>query len=123
MIKLILLVLCTELCMVTGQVFFKKSTNHFGSPDLKNFSAYLHFAQTILKMPQVWLGLLCMGTGLVFWIAALSESHLSFVYPLGSLQYLLTLLASRIFLNERIDGPKLAGTLLVMAGIVVITLS
>ena len=61
--------------------------------------------------------------GVVLWLVALAQNNLSLMYPLGSMQYLLTLLAARIFLGEKIDRPKLAGTFLVVSGIILIATS
>ena len=60
---------------------------------------------------------------LFFWLVALAGSDLSIVFPLGSIQYVLVLFASQLFLKEKIDRKKLIGTLLVMVGVIAIARS
>ena len=122
-LKLLLLVLLAEVWATAGQVLFKKSTNTLQTPDLKNWDSYARFVRKVLGMPGIWLGLGAMALGLVVWLVALAQNDLSLVFPIGSLQYILILIAARLFLGEKIDRMKLAGTLLVVAGIVLITLS
>ena len=54
---------------------------------------------------------------------ALAQADLSFVFPVGSIQYIFVLFGTSIFLGEKIDRMKLTGTLLVITGIILITLS
>jgi uncharacterized membrane protein len=123
MIKIILLVLAAEVAATAGQILFKKGTGRLGHQDFKRWSAYFEFIKKILEIPVIWLGLLLMGSGLFFWLVALAGSDLSIVFPLGSMQYVLVLIASRMFLKEKIDRKKLIGTLLVMAGIMAVARS
>ncbi len=123
MIKIILLVLMAEITGTAGQILFKKGTGQLGYQNFKQFSTYLAFTKKILGIPVIWLGLLLVGSGLFFWLAALAGSDLSVVFPLGSMQYILVLIASRLFLKEKMDRKKLIGTLLVVAGIMVIARS
>ena len=122
-LKLLLLVLLAEVWATAGQVLFKKSTNTLQTPDLKNWDSYARFVRKVLGIPGIWLGLGAMALGLVVWLVALAQNDLSLVFPIGSLQYILILIAARLFLGEKIDRMKLAGTLLIVAGIVLITLS
>lgn len=123
MIKVLWLVLLAEIWNTAGQILFKKSANALEAPHLKNLQSYLSFLKSVFSMPAIWLGLGAMGLGLWFWLRALAQSDLSVVFPLGSVQYILTLAAAGLFLGEKMDRLKIAGTLLVTAGIVLIALS
>jgi uncharacterized membrane protein len=57
------------------------------------------------------------------WLIALAQGDLSLVFPIGSIQYIFVLFSAHIFLNEKIDRMKLIGTFLVVAGIILITIS
>ena len=120
MVKILIFILFTETWYTAGQIFFKKATDRLAPPKFTNVRTYLVFIGRILRIPAVWLGFLSLVIGVMLWLMALAQKELSLVYPLGSMQYLLTLLAARIFLNEKIDRPKLAGTFLVVAGIILI---
>ena len=120
MTKAFLLVLCAEFWNTVGQIFFKKSANQLDATQLNGVRSYFAFLRETFRMPLIWLGFLSLGIGLILWIMALSQGDLSAVYPIGSMQYILTLFAARIFLGEKIDPMKLTGTLLVVAGITLI---
>jgi undecaprenyl phosphate-alpha-L-ara4N flippase subunit ArnE len=77
----------------------------------------------VIRRPAILLGLFCLAVGLIFWIAALSQAALSIVFVLGSMQYILILIASRFFLGEKIDRMRLLGTLFIAAGITLVALS
>lgn len=123
MIAAILLVLTGETFTAIGQLFFKRSTNRLGMPVLKDPGAYGLFAGRVLRLPGIWLGLLFMACGLVIWLIALSWFNLSLVFPLGSVQYILVLFASRVFLKEKLNAMKVCGTLLIIAGIIAVSFS
>jgi len=123
MIAAILTVLLGEAFTATGQILLKKSTGRIEMPAFSDAVSYLAFARRVLVLPGIWLGLFAMAIGLVIWLIALSWFNLSLVFPIGSVQYVLVLFASRIFLHEKIDRMKLAGTFLVVAGILIISFS
>ena len=122
-IKVILLILLSEIWNVTGQIIFKKSTNAVDAGKMRGVSGHVKYIQSVLTKNSIWIGfsfqVLCVAT----WILALAQADLSFVFPVGSIQYILVLFATYIFLGEKIDRMKLTGTLFVIAGIVLITLS
>jgi drug/metabolite transporter (DMT)-like permease len=124
MIKILLLVLLAEIVFTIGHIFLKKAANRLETPSFKkSHGSYLVFVRGVLGLPAVWWGIVIIGLALVIWLAALSYGDLSFVYPAGSLQYLLALFAASIFLKDKIDFKKIAGTLLIVFGIVLMTLS
>ena len=123
MIKIILLVFISELFAATGHFLFKKSTNTMEFRSLGSLDAKLLFIKTVISKPAVWLGMLSIAIGLVIWIFALAGGDLSVVYPLSSVEYILVLFSAHFLLGEKIDRMKMAGTILVMLGIVLITMS
>jgi len=123
MVKIILLVLLSEAITVIGQILFKKSTNTIGAYNLKVRSDRIRFLSEIFTTPYLWLGLLAMGFGLIVWLLAIAQGNLSLVFPIGSLQYILILFLAHRFLGEKIDRMKFIGTLLVMVGIVLMSIS
>ena len=123
MVKIILLVLLSEAITVIGQILFKKSTNTVGIYNLRNRRDRVRFLSEVSTRPYLWLGLLAMALGLVVWLFAIAQGNLSLVFPIGSLQYILILFLAHKFLGEKIDKMKLIGTLLVMAGIVLMSVS
>lgn len=123
MIKIVLLVLLSEVFTAIGQICFKKTTNTLELYSLRGVNTQFRFLSDVLTKPSTWIGLISMAISLVIWLMALAEGDLSLVYPIGSLQFILILFSAHIFLNEKIDKMKLLGTLLVVFGIVLIYLT
>ena len=123
MIKIILLVLLSEIFMVVGHILFKKTTSALGPHGLGSVGGQYRFLKEVLAKPAIWLGFVAMGVGLVIWLIALAQGDLSLVFPIGSLQFVLTLFLAHVFLNEKIDRMKFLGTLLVIFGITLMAFS
>lgn len=123
MIRTILYVLIAEIWNTAGQLLFKKSANAFPAVQGRGLRAYRIFFKNVVRRPGILLGLSSMAIGLIFWLVALSQSALSVVFVLGSMQYILILIASRIFLAEKIDGKRFLGTLLIAIGITLVALA
>lgn len=123
MIKIILLVLLSEVFLAVGHTLFKKTTNALGAHNFRGVKSQVHFLKDVLTKPMIWVGFVAMAIGLVIWLVALAQGDLSLVFPIGSLQFILVLFSAHIFLNEKIDKMKLLGTFLVVVGIVLITIS
>jgi drug/metabolite transporter (DMT)-like permease len=68
-------------------------------------------------------GLMLYVLDLVFWLAALSRVQLSYAYPFVGLSYVVMLLASWQLFNEQISPLRIAGTLVVGLGIILISRS
>lgn len=119
----ILLILLSEIWNVVGQIFFKKGLNHMTFEKIRGVNGYLRYFKDALSDKFVWIGLGFQILCVVTWLLALAQADLSFVFPLGSVQYILVLLGAHFFLGEKIDRMKLIGTLLVVGGIVLIAFS
>ncbi len=121
--KTLMLVLITELWMTIAQICFKKSANHLSleAKDPRQWVAAL--LKAVLQTPLLWAGIALMLGGMLFWFAALSSGDLSFVYLLGSVQYVIMLAFARWFLKEDINAGKLIGTLLITLGIILTAIS
>ena len=123
MTKTILLILLAEVWSTIGQILFKKSTNEMAPRGLRGLGGHADFLKEVMAKPLVWLGLGAQALGIVTWLAALAGADLSVASPVGSMQYILILVAAHLFLGEKISWPKLIGTLLVVLGIVLVAVS
>ena len=121
--KVILFILVSELWGIAGQIFYKKSVNAIGTPNLRSLKSYLSFIGKVIAMPKIWLGVVFITVGIFIWLGALAQADLSFVYSIDSMQYIMMLVVARIFLNEKITRLKLIGTLLVIAGLFFVAMS
>jgi len=123
MIRTVLYVLIAETWNTAGQLLFKKSAKTLPPVSGADWRTYGTFLKDLLRRPGILLGLMSMAVGLIFWLAALSQAALNVVFVLGSMQYILILIFSRLFLGEKIDGNRLLGTFFIALGIILVTLS
>ncbi len=123
MIKILIFVIVAEAWTAIGQILFKKSTNSLELHSLRGAGNFTRFIKEILARPMIWVGLSLMSVGMVVWLMALAQADLSLVFSIGSLQYVMILVLAHFLLGEKIDKMKLAGTFLVVAGIILITIS
>ena len=123
MIKVLIFVIVAEAWTAIGQILFKKSTNSIELHSLRGAGNFTRFIKSVLARPMIWVGLLSMSAGMVVWLMALAQADLSLVFSIGSLQYIMILILAHFLLGEKIDKMKLTGTLLVVAGIILITIS
>jgi uncharacterized membrane protein len=121
--KAIILVLIAECWMTIGQICFKKSANRLIIEETAGKPWIIQLLGSILRYPTLWIGAAAMLAGLLFWLAALGSGELSFVYLLGSIQYIFALFAAHFFLHEKINTTKLIGTLLITLGIILTAVS
>jgi len=102
-----------------GQVSWKLGMNQEGQLATINLTT----VSTVLLNPYVLLGFAMYGLSTIFWLIALSKKDLSFVYPFISLTYILVLALSNLVLKESIGINKLAGTIIIMVGLIIIARS
>jgi drug/metabolite transporter (DMT)-like permease len=55
------------------------------------------------------------------WMAAMTQFELSFAYPFMSLAFVLVLILSTVIFHEQVTWTKVAGTLIIISGLVVLT--
>ena len=121
--KVLSIIIFAEIWGVTGQILYKKGVTRIGTPNLRNLHSCINFLKNTLTSPMIMTGLVSMTAGLVIWIAALAQAELSLVFPITSLQYIVTMVAAHYLLDEKINKFKLIGTFLVIIGIILVALS
>ncbi len=96
-----------------GQVLFRAGARG-AAPTL---AGILQAAAT----PSVLLGIACYGLSTLFWLQALSRLPLGLAYPLLSANFILVPLAARFLLGEPLTAGMLAGGLLIITGVAVVS--
>lgn len=81
------------------------------------------FLQAAITNKFVVLGFLCYVISAASWLVILSRVELSYAYPLISIGYILVMILSKYLFQESVTAFRIAGTLLVCAGVVMITRS
>ena len=83
-------------------------------------------AEVILAVaasPFIWIGLAIYGASVLGWIWVLSKTDVSVAYPFVGLGFVLTAIMGAVFLHENVSPLRIAGTLLVIFGCVLIARS
>lgn len=107
----------TVLLTVYGQIIVKWQVDEAGSvPDTT--IGKLHYALSLFAQPWVLTALLAAAIAAGSWMLALTRLDLSVAYPFVALSFVLVLIASAVFFNEALTTPKVAGIVLVVAGLI-----
>lgn len=77
----------------------------------------------LLLTPWIWVAIGCTFLAGVSWMLALTRFELSYAFPFTGISFLVILLASAFLFNEHVTIARVAGTLLVMAGLAVVVRS
>lgn len=65
-------------------------------------------------------GLVLYGAGAVLMVLALRHGELSVLYPMISLSYVWVAIISVVFFHEQMNAPRIAGIIVIMAGVAVL---
>ena len=74
----------------------------------------------LLQSPMVYAGLGLYGLGAALWLFVLARAPLSLAYPFVGIGFILTMLAGALYLNEDVSPVRIAGTLLIAFGCVLV---
>lgn len=121
-LKLIFLIILAEIFICSAQFLFKNGANKLKSYNLNTVQQYLKFIKSSLAIPAIWAGLLLNTLAVIVWILVLALVDLSLAMPLDSVHYIIILLGSHFFLRERITWERVAATLFIAGGIVLVAL-
>lgn len=73
--------------------------------------------------PFVVGGFLCYGLSSLIWMVILSRVPLSWAYPLVSMGYIIVVVLSGVLLKEHVSPIRFAGTLVICAGVILVSRS
>lgn len=102
---------------VTGQVLLKMGADAAAS-GADGLVTLLAGAAT---QPAVWLGLLAYSVSTALWLLTLAQMNLSVAYPVGSLAYVLTVVAGAL-MGETVPPLRWLGALFIVAGVALVGL-
>lgn len=78
---------------------------------------------SLLLKPWVISGFAAAFGASICWMAAISRLPLSRAYPFMSMNFVVVVLLAAWLFQERLDAYKLAGTLIIVAGVLVLSRS
>ena len=119
-LRILLLILASVSLSALAQISLKSG---MASARVQQALADSHRLQAVLTVagnPHVVLGLLLYCLGAVLWLLVLARLDVSFAYPFVGLGFVLTMLLGFLFFDEPVGSLRLTGTLLVVAGVVLV---
>lgn len=114
------LVLTGVLLNACAQLLLKAGTNAVGHFEFSRSSIW-QAAPKLLFEPHILGGLACYAISVVIWIAALSRTQVSVAYPMLSIGYIVNALAAWYLFSEALTPTRIAGIVVIIVGVVLIT--
>lgn len=78
---------------------------------------------TVFLHPWVIIGLALYAGAAVVWLLVLAKVDVSLAYPFVGLGFVVTMVLAWAFMGETVTATRIAGTVLIMAGVVVLARS
>lgn len=95
-----------------GQTLMKKAINLIpaGAPVLESIAV-------VARSGWLWGGAAITGLGTISWFVVLSRAELSYATPLAGIGIVLVMISSAVILGEPLGPMRIAGTLVIAAGV------
>jgi len=112
---MILIIIIITILANLADLLLKVGANEAGGFDAGLLAIFL--------TPWIWMGAVLGIGAMALWVYILGRHHISHAYPIFvGVGFVNITLASWLFLDEQIGPARLAGTFLILAGIVVVHL-
>jgi drug/metabolite transporter (DMT)-like permease len=122
-LKILLLLIFTDVLETAIHFFFKKSTLPQSNLTVLDPASALEFFKAVFASPFLWAGLFTVVAVFIIWSTILSKIDLSVAVPIASFSYIFVPLVSIVFLGERITLLRWVGILFILAGVIFVSLS
>lgn len=104
-----------------GEILLKYGLTKLGQLDFGQFM--LQSFILIFTSPYILLGILLFSASSLLWLIALSETELSYAYPLLGMGYAVVAFFSWIIFNEALTALRIVGILVIMSGVIMMSRS
>ncbi|TRZ95517.1 hypothetical protein D4R78_03615 [bacterium] len=123
LLLVLFLIVLTSICDTINQLFLKSAINSLGVSLSANLIKIIQFIFRLARLPRVWIGFLFSVLSLCIWLIVLSQADLNFAFSVDSMHYIFIALASQMILKEKVGFRRWLGTIFIIIGIVVVSLS
>jgi drug/metabolite transporter (DMT)-like permease len=103
------------------QIILKSGVNSLSFDLTKRSLAQILF-ETITNW-YVVIGVLCYGLSFGIWLYLLSKLEVSYLYPMGSISYVIAAVAGYYLLKEDLSPVRIAGILVIVIGVCLVAKS
>jgi uncharacterized membrane protein len=141
--KILLFILLPVLLTVSGEFLLKATINHQMTKDFQYECANsaslivqkseIGVAEKLVGIgvqikkfvsnPLIVLAALLIVIGGILWVVAMSKFELSFIYPFLSLNYIVIIIGSALFLGEKVTLTRYLSVVLISIGLIIISRS
>lgn len=122
-LKLLLLLIASDILETAIQFFFKKSALANAEFVVRDLASGMVFLKAVSSSGFLWMGLVTVIIVFIIWSTILAKIDLSVAVPVASFSYILVPVTSIIFLDEKVTILRWAGILLILAGVILVSLS
>src|SRR5262252_3002016 len=123
MAKLLLILLIGLVFEATGVVLLKKGIIQIGQIQKINTAEALRVAKAGVTNPNILLGVFFEALFFGCLPVLMSESDISFLWPLTALSFVMTTFAAKLYLSEQVSPVRWAGVVFIMIGAALISYS
>jgi len=123
LVLILFLIAFTSFCDTINQTFLKSAINSLEVSLTANIVNIIKFALRLILLPKVWVSFLFATVSLAVWLVVLARVDLNFAFSLDSMHYIFIAISSRIFLKEKVDARRWMGTIFIIIGIALVSLS
>jgi drug/metabolite transporter (DMT)-like permease len=120
--KTFIVAFLAALSAAVGETILSFAMKRSGEVDMAEPSHWLSLVFSIVRNRYIFLGVVLLGIYFFLYLAALSWADLSFVLPLTAVSYIFAALLAKFFLKEDVSWFRWAGTLVIIAGIMLVAL-
>lgn len=115
-----LLVITGVLLNAAAQLLLKAGVERVGVIKLQ-FGTIVAAGWKLAFEPHILGGLACYVVSVVVWILALSRVNVSIAYPVLSLGYVVVAVASWFLFGETLNALRIAGIVVIIVGVYLVT--
>ena len=116
MVKLLLILLIGLTFESTGVVLLKKGMTEIGEVKAINLKEIGRVAKAGFKSPHILLGVFFEALFFICLLILMSQSDISFLWPLTGLSFVFATVAAILFLHEQVSPVRWLGVILIMFG-------
>jgi undecaprenyl phosphate-alpha-L-ara4N flippase subunit ArnE len=117
------LIVLTSLCDTINQLFLKSAINSLSLSSPVSVRKIIKFIIELIMVPRVWISFLFSLLSLCIWLFVLSKADLNFAFSIDSMHYIFIAFASRLVLKEKVGFKRWSGTIFIIIGIILVSLS
>jgi drug/metabolite transporter (DMT)-like permease len=123
MAKLLVILLVGLVFESTGVVLLKKGMTNVGEVKAITVAEIARVVKAGITSPQIILGVFFEALFFGCLLVLMSQSDISFLWPLTALSFVFATLAAMWFLHERVSTVRWAGVVFIMIGAALISYS